>query len=103
MPFIRSFAFKRCTKLISTIISFGEIMPSCSRYIERKLLYIIIIAPFSRQPSSCTKCTWANMRSFYDVRLIFNTKCTFPTRYYSLQSLRLPYLIYRRVLRISYY
>ena len=57
MPFIKSLAFKRCAKLISTIISFSEIMPSYSRCVERKLLYIIIIAPSGRQPSSCIKCT----------------------------------------------
>ena len=47
MPFIRFLAFKCYTKLISTIISFGEIMPSYLYYIKRKLLYIIIAALFS--------------------------------------------------------
>ena len=45
MPLIRSFTSKHCTKLVSTIIFFSEIMPSYSRYIERKLLNIVIIAP----------------------------------------------------------
>ena len=61
MPFIRSLAFKRHTKLVSTIIPLSKIMPSCSRYIERKLLYIIIAALFSRQPSFYAKYTRANI------------------------------------------
>ena len=44
MPFIRSSASKRWAKLVSTIILLGEIMPSCSYYIKRRLLYIAIAA-----------------------------------------------------------
>ena len=47
MPFIRSLASKRRTKLIFTIISLSEIMPSYSRYVKksyytlRSRLYLI--------------------------------------------------------------
>ena len=47
MPLIRSLAFKRSVKLISTIILLGKIMPSYSHYIKRRLLYITITAPSS--------------------------------------------------------
>ena len=61
MPFIRSSASERWAKLVSTIILLGEIMPSCLYYIKRRLLYIILTALFSHQPSFYTKCTQANM------------------------------------------
>ena len=56
MPPIKSLAFKRRAKLVSTIILLGEIMPSYSYCIKRRLLYIIIAAPSSRQPFFCAKC-----------------------------------------------
>ena len=77
MPFIKSFTSKCRVKLISTIILLGKIMPSCSCYIKRRLLYIAIIALFSRQPSFCTKCIYANMRTSYNVYLIFNAEYMF--------------------------
>ena len=48
MPFIRSLASERWAKLVFTIILLGKIMPFYSRYIKRRLLYIIIAALFSR-------------------------------------------------------
>ena len=57
MPPIRSSAFERWAKLISTINLLGEIMPSYFYYIEKRLLYIIIAALFGYQPSSYAKCT----------------------------------------------
>ena len=80
MPPIRSSVFKRRAKLVSTIILLGEIMPSCSRYIKRRLLYIIITALSSHQPSSYTKCTWANMQASYNIYLVFNAKYIFLVR-----------------------
>ena len=77
MPFIRSLASKRCTKLISTIISLNKIMPSCSRCVKRKLLYIAIVALSSRQPSFYTKYTRANMRAFYNIYLILDMEYIF--------------------------
>ena len=46
MPPIRSSASKRRAHAVAVILSLGKIMPSCSRYKEKKLVYIIIAAPF---------------------------------------------------------
>ena len=53
MPFIKSLVFKRFTyyfKLIAIILLLGKIMPTYLHYIEKWLVYIIIIALFSYQP-----------------------------------------------------
>ena len=84
MPFIRSSASKRRLRLVSLILSLGEIMPSCSHYMEKRLSYIIILAPFSRQPFFYAKCTKLNIRSSYNVRLVSNTKYTYLMRFYIL-------------------
>jgi hypothetical protein len=50
MPFIRSLVSKHlayCSKLVAVILLLNEIIPSCSRYAEKELVYIIIAAPFS--------------------------------------------------------
>ena len=47
-------------------------MPLYSRYIEKRLSYIIILAPFSRQPSFYTKCTKLNMRLSCNIKLVSN-------------------------------
>ena len=39
-------------------------MPTYSCCVEKKLVYIIIIALFSHQPSSCVKCTKLNIRPY---------------------------------------
>ena len=52
-------------------------MPTYSRYAEKGLVYIIIMAPFSRQPSFCAKCTKLNIRSSYNIYLVSNTKYAF--------------------------
>ena len=57
MPFIRFLASKHRAKLVSIIILLGEIMPSYSYYIKRRLLYITIAALFSYQPSFYAECT----------------------------------------------
>ena len=86
MPPIRSLAFKRLTyyfKLIAIILLLGKIMPTYLHYIEKGLVYIIIIALFSCQPSSYTKCIKSNICSFYNIRSVFNTKCIFITYFYT--------------------
>ena len=45
MPPIRSSASAYCAKLVAVILLLGEIMPSCSCCKEKKLGYIIIVAP----------------------------------------------------------
>ena len=60
MPFIRSLVSKRLTyyfKLIAVILLLNKIMPTYSYYVEKGLIYIIIITPLGCQPSSYTKCT----------------------------------------------
>ena len=59
IPPIRSSAFKRLAyyfKLVAIILLLGKIMPTYSYYAEKGLIYIIIIAPLSRQPFSYAKC-----------------------------------------------
>ena len=77
MPPIRSLAFKRHAYTVAVILLFSEIMPSCSRYEEKKLVYIIIIALFSHQPSFYIKYTKLNIRLFCNVRSVSNTKYIF--------------------------
>ena len=77
MPFIRSSAFKRWAKLVSTIILLGEIMPSYSRCIKRRLLCVVIAALSSRQSSFYAKYIQANIRSFCNIYLVFNAEYIF--------------------------
>ena len=58
-------------------------MPTYSYYAEKRLVYITIIALFSRQPSSCTKCTKLNIRLSYNIYLVSNAKYIFFTRFYT--------------------
>ena len=67
MTFIRSLASKYCTYIIAVILLLSKIMPTCSCYAKKKLVYIIIIAPFSRQLSFCSECTQLNIYLSYDI------------------------------------
>ena len=51
MPPIRSLASKHHIYAVVVIFLLGEIMPSYSYCEEKKLVYIIIVAPFNYQPS----------------------------------------------------
>ena len=85
MPLIRSSAFKRTTyyfKLVAVILLLGEIMPIYSRYAEKGLVCIIIIASLGRQPFSYTKYTKSNMRSSCNVRSVSDAKCIFLVHFY---------------------
>ena len=87
MPFIRSLAFKCLTyyfKLVAVILLLGKIMPTYSYYTEKGLVYIIIIALSSRQPSFYAKYTKLNIRLFCNIYLVFNAKCIFLIRFYTL-------------------
>ena len=55
-------------------------MPIYSYYAKKKLVYIVIITPSSRQPLSCSKCIKSNIYLSYDVCLISNAKYIFLTR-----------------------
>ena len=74
MPSIRSSASAYYTKLIAIIFSLSKIIPSYSCYKEKKLVYIIIAAPFSYQPSSYIKYTKLNIYLSYNVRSVSDTK-----------------------------
>ena len=78
MPLVKSLIFKRLacrSKLVAVILSLGKIMPTYSRYIEKGLVYIAIIAPLSRQPFSYTKYTKLNIHSSCNIRLVSDAKC----------------------------
>ena len=77
MPFIRSLASKRHAYTVAVILLLGEIMPSYSCCEEKKLVYNIIIASFSRHPFSYIKCTKSNICSSCNVKLVSNTKYIF--------------------------
>ena len=71
MPPIRFSASKYSTyysKLIAVILLFSKIMLSCSYCTEKGLVYIIITALSSRQPSLYTKCTKLNIYTLYCYR-----------------------------------
>ena len=74
MPPIRSLASKRRTYIVAVILSLGEIMPIYSCYAKKKLVYVTIIAPFSRQSSFYIKYTKLNMRLFCNVKSVSDTK-----------------------------
>ena len=74
MPPIRSLVSAYYTYTVAIILLFSEIMPSCSYCEEKKLVYIIITALFSRQPSSYVECTKSNIHLSYNIRSVSNTK-----------------------------
>ena len=49
------------TYIVLVILLLNKIMPSCSHYIEKKLVYIAIVVLFSRQLSFYIKCTKSNI------------------------------------------
>ena len=74
MPPIRSSASKHHTYIISVILLLSKIIPIYSRYAKKKLIYIIIITPFSRQPSSYLKYIKLNIRSSCNIKLILDAE-----------------------------
>ena len=87
MPLIRSSASKRRTYIIAVILLLSKIMPTYSRCVLKGLVYIIIIAPLGRQPSSCIKYIKLNIHLSCNVKSVFNTKYIFLLHSYILQSL----------------
>ena len=84
MPLIRSSTSKRYTLLTTSISLNREIISPYSYYAKKGLVYIIIIFPFSYQPSFYFKCTKANTYLLCDVRLMSFNKYRFLryARYY---------------------
>ena len=74
MPPIRYLASERRTYIISVILLLSEIMPLYSHYAKKKLVYIIIIALSSHQPSFCSKCTKLNIYLSCNIRSVSNIK-----------------------------
>jgi hypothetical protein len=103
MPLIRSTTSKHRAYVIAVILLLSKIMPTCSRYTEKGLVYIIIAASSSHQSSSYSKCTKLNMRLSYNIQLISVIEYIFLAYSITLYSLQLPYLIYFRVLYLVYY
>ena len=77
MPFIRSLASIYYALLAASISLNSEIMSLYSYYMKKGLVYIIITAPFGRQPFSYSKYTKANTYSLCNVRSVFTNKYTF--------------------------
>ena len=63
--------------VIVVILSLSKIIPTCSYYADKKLVYITITAPFSHQPFFYFKCTSINIRSSYNIRSMSNIKYIF--------------------------
>jgi hypothetical protein len=74
MPSIRSIAFKYYIYTIILILLFSKIMPTYSYYIKKGLVYIIIIALFSYQPSSYFNYTKLNIYLSCNIRSISKNK-----------------------------
>ena len=77
MPFVRLLASECYTYIVAVILSLSKIMPTYSRYMLKGLVYIIIITPFSRQPSFYLEYTKANTCFSCDVRSVSNNKYIF--------------------------
>ena len=77
MPPIRSLVSIYCVLLTASISLNSEIISPYSHYAKKGLLYIIIIALFSCQPSSYFKCIKANTCFLYNIRLVSTNKYTF--------------------------
>ena len=77
MPPIRSLAFKYHIYIVAVILLLSEIIPSCSYYKEKKLVYIIITAPFSCQPSFYIKYTKLNIYLSCNVKSVSNAEYIF--------------------------
>ena len=67
MPPIKSSTSNRYNQLVTTILSLGKVILSYSYYIEKKLVYITITAPFSCQLSFYTKYMRLNMQLSYNI------------------------------------
>ena len=77
MLFIRFLASKRLAyyfKLVAVILLLSKIMSIYLRCAEKGLIYIAIVALFSRQPSFCIKCIKLNMCFSCNIYLVFNAK-----------------------------
>ena len=70
MPLIKSSASTHYTTLVAITLLLSEIMPSCSYYKEKKLVYITIIVPSNRQSFFYIKCIKLNIYLSYNIKLV---------------------------------
>jgi hypothetical protein len=80
MPSVRSLVFKclACRfKLVAVIFLLSEIMPFCSRYAEKGLVYITITALSSRQLFFCSEYTKLNMHLSCNIYSMSDAKCIY--------------------------
>ena len=77
MPPIRSLASIYCVLLAAFISLNSKIMSPYSCCAKKGLVYIVIIALFSCQPSSYSKCTKANTYFLCNMHLVFTNKYMF--------------------------
>ena len=77
MPFIRSLVSKCYTYIVILILLLSVIIPLYSCCAKKELVYIIITAPFSHQPSSYSKYIKLNMCSSYNIKSVSDAKYTF--------------------------
>ena len=103
IPPVRSLASERRAYVIAVILLLSKIISTYSHCVLKGLVYIAIIAPLSRQPSSYTKYTKLNIYLSCNVRLVSNTKCVCLIYSYILQNLQLLCLICLKVLCNSCY
>ena len=74
MPFIRSLVSKCRAYIVLVILLFGKIIPIYLRCAKKKLVYIIIIAPFSHQLSFYLECTKSNIYLSCNIKLVLDAK-----------------------------
>jgi len=58
---------QRYTYIVAVILLLSKVILLYSCCAENGLVYVAIVAPFSRQPFFYFKCTSLNMRSSYNV------------------------------------
>ena len=73
----------RYAVLVALILSIGKVMPSCSYYVEKGLVYIMIAAPSSRQPLSYAKCIKLNMCVSCNVCFVLSAKYMYCSIFFS--------------------
>ena len=77
MPSVRSSASAYYTLLATSISLNSKIIDPYSYYAKKGLVYIIIIALFSCQPSFYLKCIKANIYALYNIHLVSINKYIF--------------------------
>ena len=77
MPPVRFSVSKYYICIVAVILLHSKIMPTYSCCAEKKLVYIIIITPFSCQPSSYSKYIKLNIYLSYNIQSVLDIKYAF--------------------------